>query len=42
MNMEGTAVLLSIRPEWCQKIFRGEKTMEIRKSFPKDFQGPAL
>lgn len=39
MNMEGTAVLLSIRPEWCQKIFRGEKTMEIRKSFPKDFQG---
>lgn len=39
MNMEETAVLLSIRPEWCQKIFRGEKTMEIRKSFPKDFQG---
>lgn len=38
MNMEETAVLLSIRPEWCQKIFRGEKTMEIRKSFPKDFQ----
>ena len=27
MNMEGTAVLLSIRPEWCQKIFRGEKTI---------------
>lgn len=39
MSMEETAVLLSIRPEWCQKIFRGEKTMEIRKSFPKDFQG---
>lgn len=39
MGMEETAVLLSIRPEWCQKIFRGEKTMEIRKSFPKDFKG---
>lgn len=39
MSMEETAVLLSIRPEWCQKIFRGEKTMEIRKNFPKDFQG---
>lgn len=39
MSMEETAVLLSIRPEWCQKIFRGEKTVEIRKSFPKDFKG---
>lgn len=39
MSIEETAVLLSIRPEWCQKIFRGEKTMEIRKNFPKDFQG---
>ena len=39
MSMEETAVLLSIRPEWCQKIFRGEKTMEIRKNFPKDFRG---
>ena len=32
MSMEETAVLLSIHPEWCQKIFRGEKTMEIRKT----------
>ena len=39
MSMEETAVLLSIRLEWCQKIFRGEKTMEIRKNFPRDFQG---
>ena len=39
MSMEETAVLLSIHPEWCQKIFRGEKTMEIRKNFPKDFRG---
>lgn len=29
------AVLLSIRPEWCKKIFSGEKTVEIRKSCPK-------
>lgn len=41
MNMEETAVLLSIRPEWCQKIFRGEKTMEIRK-LPEGLPGPAL
>ena len=29
------AVLISIRPKWCDLIFRGEKTMEVRKSFPK-------
>lgn len=29
------AVLLSIRPEWCEKIFGGEKTVEIRKTRPK-------
>nr|DAR62034.1 MAG TPA: hypothetical protein [Caudoviricetes sp.] len=28
------AVLLSIRPEWCEKILNGEKTVEIRKSCP--------
>lgn len=28
------AVMLSIRPEWCQKIISGEKTVELRKSFP--------
>lgn len=28
------AVLLSIRPEWCEKILSGEKTVEIRKSCP--------
>ena len=28
------AVLLSIRPEWCQKIFGGEKTIEVRKTVP--------
>lgn len=25
------AVLLSIRPEWCEKILSGEKTVEIAR-----------
>ena len=29
------AVLLSIRPRWCQKIVSGEKTIEIRKTRPQ-------
>lgn len=29
------AVMLSIRPEWCQKIAAGDKTIEVRKSKPK-------
>lgn len=29
------AVMISIRPEWCEKIASGEKTMEIRKTAPK-------
>lgn len=28
------AVILSLRPQWCEKIFNGEKTIEIRKSCP--------
>lgn len=28
------AVLISIRPEWCDTIVRGEKTLEIRKTRP--------
>lgn len=28
------AVLLSIRPEWCEKIASGEKTIEVRKTRP--------
>lgn len=28
------SVLLSIRPEWCDKIIAGQKTIEIRKTFP--------
>ena len=29
------AVLISIRPKWCEKIINGEKTIEIRKTRPK-------
>lgn len=29
------AVLLSIKPQWCELIARGEKTVEVRKSQPK-------
>lgn len=29
------AVLLSIRPEWCEKIITGRKTVEVRKTRPK-------
>ena len=29
------AVLISIRPEWCDLIARGEKTLEVRKNRPK-------
>ena len=29
------AVLISIRPKWCEKIASGEKTVEVRKTRPK-------
>ena len=29
------AVMLSIRPKWCEKIASGEKTIEVRKNRPK-------
>lgn len=29
------AVLMSIHPKWCEKIFNGEKTIEVRKTTPK-------
>lgn len=31
----GKAVLISIRPEWVEKIANGEKTLELRKTEPK-------
>ena len=33
------SILLSIRPEWVEKILNGEKTIEVRKRFPKDYIG---
>ena len=29
------AVMLSIRPKWCEKIASGKKTIEVRKTRPK-------
>ena len=29
------AVLISIRPKWCEKIIDGDKTIEVRKTRPK-------
>ncbi len=29
------AVLISIRPKWCEKIISGQKTIEVRKTRPK-------
>ena len=31
------AVLISIRPEWCELIASGKKTVEIRKTIPRKF-----
>ena len=33
------SILLSIKPEWIAKILNGEKTIEVRKKFPKDYVG---
>lgn len=33
------AIVLSIKPKWAEKILNGEKTIELRKKFPKDFVG---
>lgn len=30
------SVLISIRPKWCEKITSGEKTIEVRKTAPKE------
>lgn len=33
------SIMISIKPKWCAKIMNGEKTIEIRKKFPKDYVG---
>lgn len=30
------SILISIKPQWCEKIAIGEKTIEVRKSAPKE------
>lgn len=30
------SVLISIRPQWCEKIANGEKTIEVRKTAPQE------
>ena len=30
------SVLIAIRPQWCEKIASGEKTIEVRKTAPKE------
>lgn len=30
------SVLISIKPEWCEKIVNGKKTIEVRKTAPKE------
>ena len=33
------SILISIQPQWVAKILNGEKTIEVRKKFPKDYVG---
>ena len=33
------SILMSIQPKWVAKILNGEKTIEVRKKFPKDYVG---
>ena len=33
------SILLSIRPQWVEKILNGKKTIEVRKQFPKKYVG---
>ena len=30
------AIVMSIKPEWCDKIFSGEKSYEVRKTIPRN------
>ena len=36
------AVIMSMKPEWWEKILSGEKTLEIRKSAPQSKDGRAF
>lgn len=30
------AIIMSIKPEWCEKIFSGKKRYEVRKTIPRN------
>ena len=34
------SVLISIRPQWVEKIFNGSKTIEVRRTFPRQLETP--
>jgi predicted transcriptional regulator len=38
--MSNKAVLMSIRPEWCDLIIRGQKTIEVRRTKPGNLKTP--
>lgn len=40
--MPDNAILLSIRPQYAEKIFEGSKTVELRRVFPKRIKQGAL
>ena len=33
-------VLICVHPKWCELIFNGQKTIEVRKSFPRQLETP--
>lgn len=35
----GKSILMSIQPRWVAEILNGNKTIEVRKKFPKDYVG---
>lgn len=37
--MKTKSILMSIQPKWVAKILNGEKTIEVRKKFPKNYVG---
>ena len=37
--MASKSILMSIQPQWVAKILNGEKTIEVRKKFPKNYVG---
>lgn len=42
LHYDGDPMILSIKPKFSRQIFRGEKTVELRKVFPPDYSGFAV